>query len=101
MILRLRTYLILFQVVFPEKETSDKIKKLQLEKELKKVNVAEKRNKQSYNLLRNLKSTWNFMTFDERRTIIEHIVDRVILYNNEIKKRCYVTLLFLSSKVIA
>ncbi|MDD2208478.1 MAG: recombinase family protein [Bacilli bacterium] len=72
------------------KETSEKIKKLQLEKgylekELKKIKGAEKRNKQSFNLLRDLKSTWDFMTFDERRTIIEHIIDRVVLYNNEIK----------------
>ena len=70
-------------------ETNNKINELEKEKEtieekLIKSDKCEKDNKVSLNMIKNLKSTWFEMDFDEQRRIIEHLIDKVIVNDNEI-----------------
>ena len=55
-------------------ETNKKITELEKEKD----------NKVSLNMIKNLKATWFDMDFDEQRRIIEHLIDKVIVNDNEI-----------------
>ena len=71
------------------KETNNKINELEKEKEtieekLSESDKREKDNKVSLNTIKNLKSTWFEMDFDEQRRIIEHLIDKVIVNDNEI-----------------
>ena len=70
-------------------ETNKKI--TELEKEKKEIEdklisneIKEKDNKVSINMITNLKSTWFNMDFDEQRRIIEHLIDKVVIKDNEI-----------------
>ena len=45
----------------------------------------EEQNRNSLEMLRNLQTTWNKMTFEEKRMIIMHIIDRVVVTNNDIE----------------
>ena len=36
-------------------------------------------------MLRNLQTTWNKMAFEEKRIIIMHIVDKVVVTDNDIE----------------
>ena len=70
-------------------ETNNKINELEKEKEtieekLIESDKREKDNKVSLNMIKNLKSTWFEMDFDEQRRIIEHLIDKVIVNDNEI-----------------
>ena len=70
-------------------ETNKKISELEKEKEtieekLIESDKREKDNKVSLNMIKNLKSTWFEMDFDEQRRIIEHLIDKVIVNDNEI-----------------
>ena len=70
-------------------ETNNKINELEKEKEtieekLSESDKREKDNKVSLNMIKNLKSTWFEMDFDEQRRIIEHLIDKVIVNDNEI-----------------
>ncbi len=70
-------------------ETNNKINELEKEKEtieekLIKSEQKEKDNKVSLNMIKNLKATWFDMDFDEQRRIIEHLIDKVIVNDNEI-----------------
>ena len=70
-------------------ETNNKINELEKEKEtieekLIESDQKEKDNKVSLNMIKNLKSTWFEMDFDEQRRIIEHLIDKVIVNDNEI-----------------
>lgn len=70
-------------------ETNNKINELEKEKEtieekLIESDQKEKDNKVSLNMIKNLKSTWFDMDFDEQRRIIEHLIDKVIVNDNEI-----------------
>lgn len=70
-------------------ETNNKINELEKEKEtieekLIESDQKEKDNKVSLNMIKNLKSTWFEMEFDEQRRIIEHLIDKVIVNDNEI-----------------
>lgn len=70
-------------------ETNNKINELEKEKEtieekLTQSDKREKDNKVSLNMIKNLKSTWFEMDFDEQRRIIEHLIDKVIVNDNEI-----------------
>ena len=70
-------------------ETNNKIIELENEKEIieEKLNESDKRekdNKVSLNIIKNLKATWFDMDFDEQRRIIEHLIDKVIVIDNEI-----------------
>ena len=71
------------------KETNKKITELEsekkeIEKRLISSDQKEKDNKVSLNMIKNLKSTWFEMDFDEQRRIIEHLIDKVIVNDNEI-----------------
>jgi len=70
-------------------ETNNKINELEKEKEtieekLIESEQKEKDNKVSLNMIKNLKATWFDMDFDEQRRIIEHLIDKVIVNDNEI-----------------
>ena len=70
-------------------ETNNKINELEKEKEnieekLIESDQKEKDNKVSLNMIKNLKTTWFDMDFDEQRRIIEHLIDKVIVNDNEI-----------------
>lgn len=70
-------------------ETNKKINELEKEKEtieekLTQSEEKEKDNKVSLNMIKNLKATWFDMDFDEQRRIIEHLIDKVIVNDNEI-----------------
>ncbi len=70
-------------------ETNNKISELEKEKEnieekLIESDQKEKDNKVSLNMIKNLKATWFDMDFDEQRRIIEHLIDKVIVNDNEI-----------------
>ena len=70
-------------------ETNNKITELEKEKEtieekLIESDKREKDNKVSLNMIKNLNSTWFEMDFDEQRRIIEHLIDKVIVNDNEI-----------------
>lgn len=70
-------------------ETNNKINELEKEKEMIEEKLIssdqkEKDNKVSLNMITNLKTTWFDMDFDEQRRIIEHLIDKVIVNDNEI-----------------
>ena len=70
-------------------ETNNKISDLEKEKEIIEEKLIEseqkeKDNKVSLNMIKNLKATWFDMDFDEQRRIIEHLIDKVIVNDNEI-----------------
>ena len=70
-------------------ETNKKISELEKEKEtieekLIESEQKEKDNKVSLNMIKNLKATWFDMDFDEQRRVIEHLIDKVIVNDNEI-----------------
>ena len=45
----------------------------------------EEHNRGSLEMLRNLQTAWNRMTFEEKRVIIMHIVDKVVVTDNDIE----------------
>ena len=70
-------------------ETNKKI--TELEKEKKKIeeklistDQKEKDNKVSLNMITSLKTTWFDMDFDEQRRIIEHLIQKIVVKDNEI-----------------
>ena len=70
-------------------ETNKKITELEKEKEqieekLLSSDKKEKDNKVSLNMITSLKTTWFNMDFDEQRRIIEHLIDKVVVNDNEI-----------------
>lgn len=70
-------------------ETNKKITELEKEKEMIEEKLIssdqkEKDNKVSLNMIKNLKATWFDMDFDEQRRIIEHLIDKAIVNDNEI-----------------
>lgn len=70
-------------------ETNNKITELEKEKEMIEEKLIssdqkEKDNKVSLNMITNLKTTWFDMEFDEQRRIIEHLIDKVVVKDNEV-----------------
>ena len=70
-------------------ETNKKITELEKEKivieeKLISSDKKEKDNKVSLNMITSLKATWFNMDFDEQRRIIEHLIDKVVVNDNEI-----------------
>lgn len=70
-------------------ETNKKITELEKEKEMIEEKLIssdqkEKDNKVSLDMIKNLKATWFDMDFDEQRRIIEHLIDKVVVRDNEI-----------------
>lgn len=71
-------------------DTKKKIEELEQEKKsiLEIIDNAknnEDHNSGSLEKLRNLQTTWNKMTFEEKRIIIMHIVDKVVVTDNDIE----------------
>lgn len=71
-------------------DTKKKIEELEQEKKsvLEIIDNAknnEAHNRGSLEKLRNLQTTWNKMTFEEKRIIIMHVVDKVVVTNNDIE----------------
>lgn len=70
-------------------ETNKKITELEKEKkEIEEKLISseqhEKDNKTSLDMITNLKTTWFDMDFDEQRRIIEHLIDKIVINDNEI-----------------
>ena len=70
--------------------TKSKIKELEDERIIinEKLTLShefEEKQQTKLNMLKNLQSTWYQMTFGEKRMIIEHIIDKIIVNNNEIE----------------
>ncbi len=68
----------------------DKIEKLEKKRQnillkLKKIRVKKNNNKKDLPIIRNLQSVWFNMPFSEKRIIIEQIIDKVIVNNNELE----------------
>ena len=55
-----------------------------IEEKLISSDQKEKDNKVSLNMITSLKTTWFDMDFDEQRRIIEHLIDKVVVKDNEI-----------------
>ena len=70
-------------------ETRKKIKELENEREsinakIENSEQRERANKVAFETVKSISSTWNCMTFEEQRSIIEHLIDRVEIDNNKI-----------------
>ena len=70
-------------------ETNKKITELEKEKEMIEEKLIssdqkEKDNKVSLDMITNLKATWFDMDFDEQRRIIEHLIQKIVVKDNEI-----------------
>lgn len=66
-------------------ETNKKIAKLEKEKyEIEKLLSEKKNNQSNHHTITNLEMIWFDMEFDEQRRIIEHLIDKIIINDNEI-----------------
>lgn len=70
-------------------ETRKKIKELENEREsinakIENSEQRERANKVAFETVKSISSTWNCMTFEEQRSIIEHLIDHVEIDNNKI-----------------
>lgn len=70
-------------------ETNKKItelekEKMMIEEKLISSDQKEKDNKVSLNMITSLKTTWFDMDFDEQRRIIEHLIQKIVVKDNEI-----------------
>lgn len=70
-------------------ETNKKItelekEKIMIEEKLISSDQKEKDNKVSLNMITSLKTTWFDMDFDEQRRIIEHLIQKIVVKDNEI-----------------
>ena len=70
-------------------ETSKKIKELEnerreIQEQLEKSNQNENNNKVAFEVVKSLRVTWNLMTFEERRSIIDTLIDKVVVDDNKI-----------------
>ena len=70
-------------------ETNKKITELEKEKKMIEEKLIssdqkEKDNKVSLNMITSLKTTWFDMDFDEQRRIIEHLIQKIVVKDNEI-----------------
>lgn len=71
-------------------EIKDKLKTLQIEREKiqKELDVAKTSNEKietTKNMVLNLRTFWNMMTFEEQRLVIECIIDKIVIDNNNLK----------------
>lgn len=67
-------------------ETKNKMKNLTeerttIEEKIKNIKKEKKLNK-TFEEIKNLSVVWNFMSFEEQRNVIEHLVDKVVVDNN-------------------
>ena len=71
-------------------DTKNKLSELEKERKaileiIDKAKNNEEQNRHSLEMLRNLQTAWNRMTFEEKRVIIMHIVDKVVVTNDDIE----------------
>ena len=71
-------------------EIKDKLKTLQIEREKiqKELDLAKTSNEKietTKNMVLNLRTFWNMMTFEEQRLVIECIIDKIVIDNNNLK----------------
>ena len=71
------------------KETSNKINVLEeerkkLNEQLKDEKKAQSQIETTKSMIKNLREVWNYMTFNEQRLIIEHLVEKIIIDDNKI-----------------
>ncbi len=70
-------------------ETRKKIKELEDEREnikskIKNSEQRESANKVAFETVKSISSTWNYMTFEEQRSIIEHLIDHIEVNDNKV-----------------
>lgn len=71
------------------KETSNKINVLEEERKKLKEQLKDEKDAQSQiettkSMIKNLREVWNYMTFNEQRLIIEHLVEKIVIDDNKI-----------------
>lgn len=71
------------------KETSNKINVLEEERKKLKEQLKDEKEAQSQiettkSIIKNLREVWNYMTFNEQRLIIEHLVEKIVIDDNKI-----------------
>lgn len=71
-------------------EIKDKLKTLQIEreniqKELSEAKTSNEKIETTKNMVLNLRTFWNMMTFEEQRLVIECIIDKIVIDNNNLK----------------
>ena len=71
------------------KETSNKINVLEEERKKLKEQLKDEKEAQSQiettkSMIKNLREVWNYMAFNEKRLIIEHLVEKIIIDDNKI-----------------
>lgn len=71
-------------------EVKDKLKTLQTErekiqKELDESKTSNEKVETTKNMVLNLRTFWNMMTFEEQRLVIECIIDKIVIDNNKLK----------------
>ncbi len=70
-------------------ETSKKIEDLEIkrkgiESKIRSSYQNEKESKVDFELVKSIHSTWRYMTFEEKRSVIEHLIDHIVIDNNKI-----------------
>ena len=71
------------------KETSNKINVLEEERKKLKEHLKDEKEAQSQiettkSMIKNLREVWNYMAFNEKRLIIEHLVEKIVIDDNKI-----------------
>ncbi len=71
------------------KETSNKINVLEEERKKLKEQLKDEKEAQSQiettkSMIKNLREVWNYMAFNEKRLIIEHLVEKIVIDDNKI-----------------
>lgn len=71
------------------KETSNKINVLEKERKKLKEQLKDEKEAQSQieitkSMINNLREVWNYMTFNEQRLIIEHLIEKIVIDDNKI-----------------
>lgn len=71
------------------KETSNKINVLEKERKKLKEQLKNEKEAQSQieitkSMINNLREVWNYMTFNEQRLIIEHLIEKIVIDDNKI-----------------
>ena len=71
------------------KETSNKINVLEEERKKLKEQLKDEKETQSQiettkSMIKNLREVWNYMAFNEKRLIIEHLVEKIVIDDNKI-----------------
>ena len=55
-----------------------------IKRKIDESNQNEKVNKVNFEIIKSLKTTWSLMTFEEQRSIIESLIDKVVVDDNRV-----------------